>query len=96
MTSGEKSSVHPHEVYSPKNTAILDTRLRRFINRPDRLAEKYVKPGGRILDISCGPGFFTWEFAKRVGEGGGFLPFARVPKRPETSGRGGNWRTHCR
>ncbi len=71
MTSGEKSPVHPpHEVYSPKNTAILDTRLRRFIYRPDRLAEKYVKPGSRILDIGCGPGFFTREFAKRVGEGG--------------------------
>jgi len=71
MTSGEKSPGPPaHEVHSLKNTAILDTRLRRFIYRPDRLAEKYVKPGSRILDIGCGPGFFTREFAKRAGVGG--------------------------
>jgi len=71
MTPGEKSSGHPpHKVHSPENTAILDTRLRRFIYRSDRLAEKYVKPGNRVLDFGCGPGFFTREFAKRVGEGG--------------------------
>jgi len=71
MTPGQKSSGHPpHDVHSPENTAILDTRLRRFIYRPDRLAEKYVKPGNRVLDFGCGPGFFTREFAKRVGENG--------------------------
>jgi len=71
MTPGEKSSGHPpHDVHSPENTAILDTHLRRFIYRPDRLAERYVKPGDRVLDFGCGPGFFTREFAKRVGENG--------------------------
>jgi len=61
---------HPHEVFSAKNAAHLDTRLRRFIYRPDRLAERYVKPGNRVLDFGCGPGFFTREFAKRVGDTG--------------------------
>ncbi len=61
---------HPHEVFSAKNAAHLDTRLRRFIYRPERLAERYVKPGDRVLDFGCGPGFFTREFAKRVGETG--------------------------
>lgn len=61
---------HPHEVFDPKNAAHLDTRLRQFIYRPDRLAEHCMKPGDRILDFGCGPGFFTRAFAQRVGEKG--------------------------
>jgi SAM-dependent methyltransferase len=70
MTSGEKSVYHPHEVFCAKKAAHLDTNLRRFIYRPDRLAVRYVQPGNRVLDFGCGPGFFTREFAKRVGENG--------------------------
>lgn len=70
MSSGTTPHHHQHEVFSAKNAAHLDTRLRRFIYRPDRLAERYVKPGDRVLDFGCGPGFFTREFAKRVGENG--------------------------
>jgi len=61
---------HPRDVFSAENAAHLDTRFRRFLYRPDRLAERYVKPGDRVLDFGCGPGFFTREFAKRVGDNG--------------------------
>jgi ubiquinone/menaquinone biosynthesis C-methylase UbiE len=61
---------HPHEVFSAKHAAHLDTRFRAFLYHPDRLAERYVQPGNRVLDFGCGPGFFTREFAKRVGENG--------------------------
>jgi ubiquinone/menaquinone biosynthesis C-methylase UbiE len=71
MTSRpDPGSHHQHEVFSASRAAHLDTRLRRFLYRPDRLAERYVKPGERVLDFGCGPGFFTREFAKRVGERG--------------------------
>jgi len=70
MSSGTPGKHHPHEVFDPKNAAHLDTRLRQFIYRPDKLAEKYIKPGDRILDFGCGPGFFTRAFARRVGDGG--------------------------
>ncbi|MCQ8893971.1 MAG: class I SAM-dependent methyltransferase [Methanolinea sp.] len=61
---------HPHTVFSAEKAGHLDTRLRRLLYRPDRLADRYVKPGYRVLDFGCGPGFFSREFAKRVGEGG--------------------------
>ncbi|MCX6700612.1 MAG: class I SAM-dependent methyltransferase [Methanomicrobiales archaeon] len=61
---------HHHTVFSAEKAGHLDTRLRRFLYRPDRLAEQYVKPGNRVLDFGCGPGFFTREFAKRVGDSG--------------------------
>jgi ubiquinone/menaquinone biosynthesis C-methylase UbiE len=68
MTSGTPSVKHHREVCSYKKAAHLDTRLRRFIYRPDRLAERFVKYGDRVLDFGCGPGFFTREFARKVGE----------------------------
>ena len=70
MSPGETQKKHHHEVFSAKNAAHLDGRLRRFLYRPDRLAERFVIPGNRVLDFGCGPGFFSREFAKRVGEDG--------------------------
>jgi SAM-dependent methyltransferase len=64
------SSMHHHDVFSAKRAASLDTRLRRFLYRPDQLAKRYVNPGDRVLDFGCGPGFFTREFARRAGERG--------------------------
>jgi ubiquinone/menaquinone biosynthesis C-methylase UbiE len=57
-------------VFSASRAGHLDTRFRRFLYHPDRLAERYVKPGDRVLDFGCGPAFFTREFAKRVGDTG--------------------------
>jgi ubiquinone/menaquinone biosynthesis C-methylase UbiE len=71
MTPSENPKKHRHhEVFSASHAGHLDSRLRRFIYRPDRLAKQYVKPGDRVLDFGCGPGFFTREFAKRVGDTG--------------------------
>lgn len=71
MNPGENHKKHhQHEVFSAEKAGNLDTPLRRFLYRPDRLAERFVKPGDHVLDFGCGPGFFTREFAKRVGENG--------------------------
>ena len=70
MSANKKSHHHQHKVFSAEKAGHLDTPLRRFLYRPDRLAERYVKPGDLVLDFGCGPGFFTREFAKRVGKSG--------------------------
>lgn len=71
-SASPRGSPHPHhhEVFSASRAGHLDNRIRWFIYRPDCLAERYVKPGSRVLDFGCGPGFFTREFAKRVGDTG--------------------------
>ncbi|MGA2160903.1 MAG: class I SAM-dependent methyltransferase [Methanoregula sp.] len=61
---------HARDVFSAEKASHLDTRFRHILYRPDRLAERYIKPGNRVLDFGCGPGFFTREFAKMVGENG--------------------------
>jgi len=71
MVSDEESGSHRHhEIFSPSRAGHLDSRLRRFLYRPDRLAQRYVKQGDQVLDFGCGPGFFTREFAKAAGETG--------------------------
>jgi ubiquinone/menaquinone biosynthesis C-methylase UbiE len=69
-SSDTRREHHHHEVFSAEKAGHLDTRLRRFLYRPDRLAQQIVKPGDHVLDFGCGPGFFTREFAKRVGDSG--------------------------
>ena len=69
-SAGEDKCCHHHTVFPASHARHLDSRIRRFIYRPDRLAEQYVKPGDRVLDFGCGPGFFTREFAKTSGDNG--------------------------
>ncbi|NLX50152.1 MAG: methyltransferase domain-containing protein [Methanospirillum sp.] len=70
MSDGERPTPRRHEICPAERAAHLDTRLRRILYRPERVAGRYVKPGDRVLDFGCGPGFFTREFAKQVGKQG--------------------------
>ena len=71
MASPERPAVRRrHAVFPASRAGLLDSGLRRFFNRPDRLAERYLRPGDRVLDVGCGPGFFTRAFARQVGGDG--------------------------
>jgi len=48
----------------------LDTRLRRWMQNPKRIVGPFVQRGMTVLDIGCGPGFFTIDMARMVGETG--------------------------
>jgi ubiquinone/menaquinone biosynthesis C-methylase UbiE len=48
----------------------LDTKIRRWLQNPQRILQPYIKEGMSVLDFGCGPGFFTIEMAKLVGENG--------------------------
>lgn len=48
----------------------LDSRMRRWLQDPGRILAPYVKEGMTVLDIGCGPGFFSIEIAKMVGRSG--------------------------
>lgn len=48
----------------------LDNFVRRLVHKPHRILEAYVDKGMTVLDLGCGPGFFTIEMAKLVGEEG--------------------------
>ena len=48
----------------------LDTRIRRWIQNPQKLLAPYIKEGMTVLDVGCGPGFFSIDLAQMVGKTG--------------------------
>ncbi|MCP4610276.1 MAG: class I SAM-dependent methyltransferase [Planctomycetes bacterium] len=48
----------------------LDNRLRRWLQNPEKILRPYIEEGMTVLDVGCGPGFFSIDMAKMVGETG--------------------------
>jgi ubiquinone/menaquinone biosynthesis C-methylase UbiE len=48
----------------------LDTRFRRWFQNPKKILKPYIKEGKTVLDLGCGPGFFSVELAEMVGSSG--------------------------
>jgi len=48
----------------------LDTKIRRLVQNPRRILKPYIKNGMTVLDVGCGPGFFTLEIARMVAPSG--------------------------
>ena len=48
----------------------LDNSIRKFFQNPRKLLGKYIKPGMTVMDLGCGPGFFSIEMAKMLNGSG--------------------------
>ena len=48
----------------------LDTKIRRWLQNPQKILEPYIEEGMTVLDLGCGPGFFSVDMAQMVGESG--------------------------
>ena len=48
----------------------LDNSIRRWLQDPQKILRPYIEEGMTVLDIGCGPGFFTIDMARLVGESG--------------------------
>ncbi|MEA3225894.1 MAG: class I SAM-dependent methyltransferase [Planctomycetota bacterium] len=48
----------------------LDNKIRRWGQNPQKMLRPYVREGMTVLDIGCGPGFFSVEMAQLVGKSG--------------------------
>ncbi len=48
----------------------LDNRVRRWVQDPRKILGPYIQEGMTVLDLGCGPGFFTLEMALLAGEKG--------------------------
>ena len=61
----QKTKVCPVEL-----SGSLDNKLRRWLQNPNKLLAPYLKSGMKVLDMGCGPGFFSIEIAKMIGSDG--------------------------
>ena len=48
----------------------LDSKIRRWVQNPNKILKHYIKEGMTVLELGCGPGFFTIDIAQMVGNAG--------------------------
>lgn len=78
----ESGKVCPVELASS-----LDNKVRRWLQNPRKILAPFVTEGMTVLDVGCGPGFFSIEAAKLVGETGRVICADLQPGMLEIVGR---------
>lgn len=58
------------KVCSAEHAVILDNKIRRLFQNPDKILAKHIEKGQTVADLGSGPGFFTMAMARLVGENG--------------------------
>lgn len=56
--------------YTPWTLTMLDNVVRKFLQNPEKMLGGYIRKGMSVIDIGCGPGFFTLAMANMVGSEG--------------------------
>ncbi len=65
IVNSRKNRICPVEI-----AGMLDNKIRRWLQNPRKILGPYIKEGMTVLDIGCGPGFFSIDLAQMVGKSG--------------------------
>jgi ubiquinone/menaquinone biosynthesis C-methylase UbiE len=65
MSESRNTRVCPAEL-----SGSLDNSFRKFFQNPRTILKPFVEKGMTVLDLGCGPGFFSVEIGKMVTESG--------------------------
>ncbi|RLB85573.1 MAG: SAM-dependent methyltransferase [Deltaproteobacteria bacterium] len=58
------------DVCSHSHSFFLDNFFRRLIQHPKKIVGEYIKDGDTVIDLGCGPGYFSIDMAQMVGNSG--------------------------
>ena len=61
---GEKMSKRDLNVCPVEISGFLDTKLRKLFQDPKKILKPYIKKDMIVLDVGCGPGYFTTEISE--------------------------------
>lgn len=70
MTETQKKDACGAHVCSHKMAFMLDNWIRKLFQNPRKIVGEYIKQGDTVIDLGCGPGFFSIEMARLVGSKG--------------------------
>lgn len=65
MNTEEYQRVCPAEI-----AGLLDNSVRRLLQNPNKIMKPYIQKGMTVLDLGCGPGFFSIEIANLLNGSG--------------------------
>jgi ubiquinone/menaquinone biosynthesis C-methylase UbiE len=63
-------AANKNRVCPVKLSRSLDSGIRRWLQNPQKILAPFITEGMTVLDVGCGPGFFSIEIAKMVGNKG--------------------------
>jgi len=53
----------------------LDNKIQRWLQNPQKILRPYIEEGMTVLDVGCGPGFFSIDMAQMVGNSGRVIAY---------------------
>ena len=59
----------------------LDNSLRKITQNPQKILKPYIREGMTVLDVGCGPGFFSVEMAKMLNGSSGKVIAADIQQK---------------
>jgi ubiquinone/menaquinone biosynthesis C-methylase UbiE len=70
MEKKNMNADNKHRVCPVERAGALDFAFRKLLQNPHKILRPYIKEGMTVLDLGCGPGFFTLEMARLAGSSG--------------------------
>jgi len=64
-----KEEINGH-ICPVEKAGLLDNSLRRLLQNPKKILRPFIREGMTVVDLGCGPGYFTLEIAKMLNGSG--------------------------
>jgi ubiquinone/menaquinone biosynthesis C-methylase UbiE len=64
------NKVNDNKICPVEKAGGLDNAFRKWLQNPEKILKPFIKEGMTVLDLGCGPGFFTTEIAKLLKDSG--------------------------